>query len=278
MSYASPTMAAFDLLLHVPPKDVEDRMFDIFNINEELTDELISSVDVPLKVEEDTTVHQNFVKCDYNRDGDSYRSPYSNEYFPPIDDGQQIPDRLRKIEVLANNGFSAYLSRYFGHGTLSAYCWEISDNEFGLGVFVQKDADDVDGEYKFKGSISCSDVFTIADQGNSKYEYQLVSSLVLELQVDVEGQPQPVVLSGSCTDQHTKVCSARDNVEILVNAGEMIEANASDFMEHVRQIYVGKMKEILSYTKGYSIGGRGPMAGMSPQDALAAALNARLKK
>ena len=264
-----------DLLRHVPPKDVEDRMFDIMAINEDLTDDLLTTVDVPLKLEEDTETHQNFIKCDYNRDGDSYRSPFSNKYFPPIDDGQELPSNLRRLEVRANNAFNSYLLRFFGSGTLSVYCWEISDDSFGLGVFVQKDVED--GEAKFKGSISCSDVFEIKEQKSSKFEYNLISSILLELEVEVEGQSKPVVLSGGCNDKHTRVAQARDDVEHLVNVGEMIEANASDFMEHVRQIYVGKMKEILSYTKGYAIGGVGVGGGMSPQDALAAAMNARLK-
>jgi capping protein beta len=273
-SYSSPVTAAFDLLRHVPPKDTEDRMFDIFDLNEELTDELISSVDIPLKIETDQETHQDFIKCDYNRDGDSYRSPFSNKYYPPLDDGQEIPAKLRALEELGNKAFGSYLNLYFGFGTLSLYCWEIDDNAFGLGVFVRKDLDDQ--EKKFKGSISCSDVFTITEQDGGKHEYQLVSSILLELEVEVEGRKEPVILSGGCADTHKKILPAKDNTEHLVNVGKMIEDNAADFMEHVKQIYVSKMSEILGYTKQISMGGA--MGGMSPQDALAAAMKARLKK
>ena len=270
-------MAAFDLLRHVPPKDTEDRMFDIFALNEELTDDLISSVDIPLKIEEDTVTHQSFIKCDYNRDADSYRSPFSNQYFPPLDDGTQIPSKLRALEELGNKAFGSYLNLYFNKsGTLSVYCWEIDDNSFGLGVFIRKDEDDQ--EKKFTGSISCSDVFTITDQSDGTFEYQLVSSVLLELKVDLEGQSDPIVLSGGVADTQTKVCPAKDNVQHLVNVGEMIENNASNFMEHVKQIYVGKMNEILSYTKGYATAGAGPMGGLSPQEAMRRAMMERLKK
>ena len=30
---------------------------------------------------------QDYLLCDYNRDGDSYRSPWSNTYEPPLEDG-----------------------------------------------------------------------------------------------------------------------------------------------------------------------------------------------
>jgi capping protein beta len=33
-------------------------------------------------VEVDTTNGREFLKCEYNRDGEAYRSPWSNRYFP----------------------------------------------------------------------------------------------------------------------------------------------------------------------------------------------------
>lgn len=33
----------------------------------------------------DTTNGKTFLKHEYNRDGDSYRSPWSNQYFPPTE-------------------------------------------------------------------------------------------------------------------------------------------------------------------------------------------------
>ena len=50
--------------------------------NEELKDEFIQKIDQPLEIEIDTDSGREFLKCEYNRDGDSYRSPFSNKYFP----------------------------------------------------------------------------------------------------------------------------------------------------------------------------------------------------
>lgn len=36
------------------------------------------------------------------------RSPWSNKYEPPIDDGAMPSARLRKLEVEANNAFDQY--------------------------------------------------------------------------------------------------------------------------------------------------------------------------
>lgn len=37
-----------------------------------------------------------------------YRSPWSNTYDPPLDDGAVPSDRLRKLEVEANSAFDQY--------------------------------------------------------------------------------------------------------------------------------------------------------------------------
>ena len=39
----------------------------------QLCEDLLSSVDQPLKVAKDKTTGQEYLLCDYNRDGDSYR-------------------------------------------------------------------------------------------------------------------------------------------------------------------------------------------------------------
>ena len=39
----------------------------------ELCEDLLSSVDQPLKIARDKTVGKDYLLCDYNRDGDSYR-------------------------------------------------------------------------------------------------------------------------------------------------------------------------------------------------------------
>ena len=42
----------------------------------DLCEDLLSSVDQPLKVARDKTVGKDYLLCDYNRDGDSYRLEY----------------------------------------------------------------------------------------------------------------------------------------------------------------------------------------------------------
>ncbi len=44
----------------------------------------------PLKAIRCPDTNKDFIVCDYNRDGDSFRSPWSNKYTPPLDDGNRM--------------------------------------------------------------------------------------------------------------------------------------------------------------------------------------------
>ena len=76
---------ALDLMRRLPPQQVEKNLSDLIDLVPDLTEELLSAVDQPLKVVRDRTVGKDYLLCDYNRDGDSYRSPWTNTYTPPFD-------------------------------------------------------------------------------------------------------------------------------------------------------------------------------------------------
>lgn len=58
-------------------------------------------------MEQDTNPAKPFLKHEYNRDGDSYRSPWSNNYFPASPEASFYPsDQLRQMEIKANEVFA----------------------------------------------------------------------------------------------------------------------------------------------------------------------------
>lgn len=248
--FDSPEEAACDLLRHIPPKDVEERLNGILKLNPDLTDELCATTDIPLQTAQDPTTGQEFIKCDYNRDCDSYRSPYTNTYVPPLEDGLLPSERLRNLEQMAIHGFQAYRKLYFGDGTLSVYTWDGEDKDtFGIGVFCRKDLDSEtrDGT-QFQGSISTSDVIEVTKKSGHNYIYSMVSSVLLYCELGTE-LGEPICLSGGVADKSEMTASASDDKKHLINVGKMVESNAANFMEKVKQIYVMKMKEIFGYTK-----------------------------
>lgn len=71
-------------------------------------EELLASVDQPLEVRRCKKTGRDYLLCDYNRDGDSYRSPWSNEFDPPVEDAEVASERVRRMEVRANEAFDVY--------------------------------------------------------------------------------------------------------------------------------------------------------------------------
>ena len=55
-----------------------------------------------------------------------HRSPWSNTYDPPLEDGAMPSDRLRKLELDANQAFDQYRDMYFEGGVSSVYLWDLA--------------------------------------------------------------------------------------------------------------------------------------------------------
>lgn len=53
----------------------------------------------PLQEATDPETGRRYLQCEYNRDASSYRSPWSNKYDPPLEDGFTPGDRLRQMEA-----------------------------------------------------------------------------------------------------------------------------------------------------------------------------------
>lgn len=66
------------------------------------------------------------------------RSPWSNTYTPPLDDGTLPSDKLRELEVAMNNSFDSYREMYFEGGVSSVYLWDLEDVGFAGVVLMKK--------------------------------------------------------------------------------------------------------------------------------------------
>jgi capping protein beta len=246
----SPEAAARELLRHVDPDEVEDRLFDCIKLNHAVTDELLSTVDIPLKTGTDSAGNK-FILCDYNRDSDSYRSPFTNTYTPSVSKGYLPPEHLRQMESMANKGFQSYLRQYFDYGVCSVYCWEVDDTSFGFGVFIKKDLElSAQGAHVLEGSISCADVCQVSSipKRVKEFQYSLVSSALVSIRIGAK-VGQKITLNGTVNDEKVATAGATSAIQHIITIGTMIEENADRFVEKIRGIYVGKMKEILSYLK-----------------------------
>jgi capping protein (actin filament) muscle Z-line, beta len=146
-----------DLLRRLNPKDTSKNVELLCELAPALQEDLLESVDVPLPVKVCRKTKREFLCCDYNRDGDSWRSPWSNEFEPPLPDGEGVvpSDRVRKMEIRANEAFDVYRElyvtnpcagievdqtlecRYYEGGISSVYFWDIDDGFAGC-VLLKK--------------------------------------------------------------------------------------------------------------------------------------------
>ena len=63
---------------------------------------------------------RDYLQHEYNRDGDSYRSPWDNKYCPPTESSFFPSPALRALEEKAFNIFTSYVKLYYGEATTKA--------------------------------------------------------------------------------------------------------------------------------------------------------------
>lgn len=91
-----------------------------------------------IDMELDTKAGREFLKCEYNRDGDSYRSPWSNQYYPQASEDAVYPSsELLALEQKSNEVFQRYAQMYFDSAFTSVYYFD-TDFGFGAAFLVKK--------------------------------------------------------------------------------------------------------------------------------------------
>lgn len=188
---------ALDLMRRLPPQQIEKNLIDLIDLAPALCEDLLSSVDQPLKIAKDKESGRDYLLCDYNRDGDSYRSPWSNTYDPPLEDGSMPSERLRKLEIEANHAFDQYRDMYYEGGVSSVYLWDL--NHGFAGVILIKKAGD--GSKKIKGCWDSIHVVEVQEKSSGRMaHYKLTSTAMLWLQTNKTGSGT-MNLGGSLTRQ-----------------------------------------------------------------------------
>lgn len=128
--------SCLNILRRTPPCDTEQNLAGLTSLltKEYQVEELLQRVDAPLKVATDPEADERpYIICDHNRDGDSYRSPWSNAYYPQLSNtatssgGFKPNYQLRQLEIQANEVFQIYQELYYGKEddvVSSVYLWE----------------------------------------------------------------------------------------------------------------------------------------------------------
>jgi len=230
---------ALDLFRRLPPSQLETNLSFVTELVPDLTDDLLQTVDCPLKVRKCPETGKDYLVCDYNRDGDSYRSPHSNKYDPPLDDGILPPEDLRELEKKANDIFQSYCEQYYDGGISSVYVWEVVDGGFAAAVLFKKDGSGLRGVEK--GVWDSIHVVEVQPQDSKTAAYKLTTTIILSMSTQ-DGQ---LDLSGSVQKQEDQVCSF-DNAynSHIVNMGNMIQKMENYLRNQLQGVYFDKAREI----------------------------------
>lgn len=247
MSQEARCNAVYNLMRRMPTKNTTKSLSAVMSVAPELADDILPNIDEPLRVVKDSLVGgRDFVVCDYNRDGDSYRSPYSNKYFDPETGRQTNQDffpseELRKLEETANVVFDRYRDQYFQGGISSVYFFDCEDG-FGACWLVHKEVPGI--ETLKKGWWDSSHIFDVQPVGNNQYKYTLTSTVLLSMQLE-EGSTGVVDLSGSLSMQVSKTKTTDKWQGHIQNMGPMLEESESLLRNRIESIYIQKTREIL---------------------------------
>ncbi len=213
-------------------------------------------MDQPLEVStEGGTPH---LLSDYNRDGDSYRSPWTNKYYPALDDGFVPTPRLRDLEVEANQTFDSYREMYYESGVSSVYLWELDeDGSDGFaGCFLVKK--DVEGDkHVKKGSWNSIHVVEVGGTKGGSSVYKLTTTIMVSMTTNGKDTGD-TDLSGSLTRQKTSTLKVDKFNPHLANVGRMIEDMEIEMRSNMEALYIQKTREVVSAVRSI---GAGPTQG-----------------
>ena len=166
------------------------------------------------------------MKHEYNRDGDSFRSPWSNKFFPPSESAEFIPsEKLHKLEQKMNDVFSQYVYLYYDNAISSVYLVDAEGDNFN-GAFLVKKELEHQKEIKY-GNWDAIHIVT-CEVGAEKISYSIVSSVLLMMEIDTQ-EVGKMTIAGSSSKQASS--------EAPVNA----EFKDSPDLVHIR--YIGKLIE-----------------------------------
>ncbi|KAL1413466.1 F-actin-capping protein subunit beta [Vanrija albida] len=252
--------ALLDLLRRLPPTRIESNVDTLIDLAPEYADDLLANVDQPLRVLHDEAAGRDYLGCDYNREGDSFRSPWTDTYLPPsATQGPQPSARLRQLEIQLNAAFDTYRDLYFEGGVSSVYLWDLDDEpatkdmNFAGVVLVKKE---LPGEGSTSsGSWDSLHVFECTERSRTA-KYKVTSTVMLVLGQETattEGKGLEnvtgkggVTLSGSMTRQAEQDAPLPNAGAHVPNIGRLVEDTEIKMRNLLSSVYFGKTKDVIN--------------------------------
>ncbi|CAG0903595.1 unnamed protein product, partial [Cyprideis torosa] len=197
------------------------------------------------------------------------RSPWSNTYDPPLEDGTVPSERLRKLEIEANEAFDVYRDSYFEGGISSVYLWDL-DHGFAGVVLIKKLGDKGS---KIRGCWDSIHVIEVNERPSGRSaHYKLTSTVMLWLQTQKEDSGT-MNLGGSLMRQNEQDCPLSDPSPHIANIGRLVEDMENKIRSTLNEIYFSKTRDIVNGLRSVQ-----PLSDVKSTDALKSDLANALQK
>jgi capping protein beta len=224
----------------------------LISLRPEYGTDLRNAIDVPSKVIVCPNTKQEFLACDYNRIGDAYRSPWSQEFVGL--NGEQasettgLPERLVEMEKLANKAFGTYRQLYYEGGISSAYFWPCDTEKefaFGAAILLQKCVEQ-EGDLVGARWDSIHVIEVEQQKGTGEATFCMTSTVLLDLDGDFAGIDD-FKLNGSMTrQQETAARIGANDSDFVAAIGRLVEEMEGRMRSGLQEIYFGKTHEIVN--------------------------------
>jgi len=204
-----------------------------------------------LEVETDTTSGKKFLKHEYNRDGDSYRSPWSNAYFPANPEATFYPSQqLLQLEQKANEVFATYVQLYYDFAVSSVYFSDIDSQGFNACFLVKKEMD-ASAQVR-EGNWDAIHVVVCNMKEAPKVSYKVISTVLISLQMAKATGVGSLQIHGSSSKTASEHVMLPENFGHpngtdadqfhISHIGRLIEANEDALRQTVQENYISKQR------------------------------------
>ena len=242
--------SCFQIAKKIPTSQCEKTIENVSKLiykNYESYAEFIQKSEKPFPTCRDDSLGE-FIKSEYNNEGDSFRSPWSNKYFPDIELPKFPPSELRELEIIFNRIFKEYARLYYGEMAVSSvYVWEQGEsieNGFSVALLVKNQATNFQGEWD---AINVVNVKFYKEKEKNveriKTFYKLNSTVIFKLAVEKLGAELSGTLSKQIEESHY-IKSYLEHDFHVEKIGKMVETCENNLKNQIDEIYMKKTIEV----------------------------------
>jgi capping protein beta len=210
-----------------------------------------------VEISADEKTGRKYLQHEYNRDGDSFRSPWTNAYYPPQDSKFFPSSALLEMEKTANDIFTQYVQMYYTSAVSSVYFLDPSEGAlpgFNAVYLVKRELEgesikDKDtNEVKGVVDYGCWDGthIVMCTLNGANATYMVISSVQITVEAEKLALYGDITIAGQCskTAKRENVPMPGQNSEShhLVQIGQMIEENEKDLRNEINDQYVNKQR------------------------------------